>query len=638
MKKLIILVVTFIILAIGTTSIMIKITNGNKNVNEVTYEEKNANNETEEESLEKTINLKGTYSQNDLLILESDYYLEDYDKNIKIPQISGLKNKNIENKINDNIKSKISNKIGEILQKEAVTECSCHFYNNLQSNFSNVLSFGLYVHTDLYSEYIGLNYNLVDGEELMFEDLFKKDENLKPILRIALYRMLVQEQNEESLGEGEYTLSSPYYNTDDETWYVEKIWGDEEGEHKETIEYSVPISEYEIEKYAEKFLNSKEKVFFFTPARLYIIINGYEYTLYFKDIADKVVIYDKYLTNESLFEENNIGAKNFIACSEEINLGKYKETKYESENFFYDRNISVLGENTSDKFLNSKIESQIQETNNIIDEYRKTAKKNQDKAYFLFVEPELSEASSWYSIYNTEKNKHWNLFITDMKTKVIICDIEEKESVLEKILTVYRYYNLCFYGNIINSINEGYIVGGEYLDKPVSETSEKKYYDILTGYEIASVKDIFKDDIDYISVIRNNANDNKIDNNTRFELKSSGITAFTDKENDQYVNVSYSDIEQYLKLKEIKPEILPSSTRQIERAEIENMDKDELYRAYNEIFARHGHDFQTPEYKYYFSLWDWYEPINGKTVTVDELSEIEKYNYSLIKSVIDERY
>ena len=67
------------------------------------------------------------------------------------------------------------------------------------------------------------------------------------------------------------------------------------------------------------------------------------------------------------------------------------------------------------------------------------------------------------------------------------------------------------------------------------------------------------------------------------------------------------------------------------------MDEEVLNKAYNEIFARHGHDFKSKELKEYFGLFDWYKPIKGKTVSMNELSEIERVNAEMILKIIDEK-
>ena len=64
--------------------------------------------------------------------------------------------------------------------------------------------------------------------------------------------------------------------------------------------------------------------------------------------------------------------------------------------------------------------------------------------------------------------------------------------------------------------------------------------------------------------------------------------------------------------------------------------KEELNRAYNEIFARYGHDFKTKSLKDYFKTQSWYKPIDGKTVTPEELTDLENKNKDIIMNRIKE--
>ena len=81
--------------------------------------------------------------------------------------------------------------------------------------------------------------------------------------------------------------------------------------------------------------------------------------------------------------------------------------------------------------------------------------------------------------------------------------------------------------------------------------------------------------------------------------------------------------------------LLPSDKELIEEADLFNMDRTTLNKAYNEIFARHGHDFDSKDLKDYFNAQTWYRPITGKKVGVGDLSEIENKNLEIIKARID---
>lgn len=76
--------------------------------------------------------------------------------------------------------------------------------------------------------------------------------------------------------------------------------------------------------------------------------------------------------------------------------------------------------------------------------------------------------------------------------------------------------------------------------------------------------------------------------------------------------------------------ILPNSnTVKLNEEDLNNFTKNELVLARNELFARHGYIFNTPEFKSYFKSKSWYheDPSYNGELT----GEIEKYNFQLIK-------
>jgi len=81
--------------------------------------------------------------------------------------------------------------------------------------------------------------------------------------------------------------------------------------------------------------------------------------------------------------------------------------------------------------------------------------------------------------------------------------------------------------------------------------------------------------------------------------------------------------------------ILDSEFNFIKEEDLKDMDLSTLNYAYNEIFARHGHDFKTKSLDDYFSSKSWYNKIEGKSVSVNELSDVEKRNLYFIKERID---
>lgn len=78
-------------------------------------------------------------------------------------------------------------------------------------------------------------------------------------------------------------------------------------------------------------------------------------------------------------------------------------------------------------------------------------------------------------------------------------------------------------------------------------------------------------------------------------------------------------------------EIILSS--KIDSIEISQMTAENLRLLRNEIFARHGYIFKSQELTAYFSKFDWYNPKLTSDQVDNTLSETDRYNISLIKSL-----
>lgn len=75
-----------------------------------------------------------------------------------------------------------------------------------------------------------------------------------------------------------------------------------------------------------------------------------------------------------------------------------------------------------------------------------------------------------------------------------------------------------------------------------------------------------------------------------------------------------------------------SANRYLEVSDIEGYSHDEIQMIINEIYAKHGREFQTQENIDYFSAQDWYEPVVGKSdeEIVNEFNAYEKANIDLL--------
>lgn len=665
MKKLIIGVLVFALISFGVTGVLIKVKNGKMDFgnNEIVDEDLSENNgnivddsgNVSEEPKEKTIDLYGTYDENDLIIENVDEKIEVVGGLLsrRIPKIRGLKDKSIETKINTDIKNRILERIAQIQEKEDIININYTSLDSECANFSNVISICWRMDYQTINgsdyEYIYFNYELINGERLKFEDLFTEDADIHSILRQMFYRNISKDYG------GEYDI-------EDDVWIGNMCEYDENiGECILVEKEFVPeITEYDINKNMKSFMNDAKKEFVFTPTRIHILVNEdtylYSYYLYFKDIADDVVIYDKYVTEESLYETNDIGLKNLWTCSKPLS-SFYMNYGFLEENFYYDISLrdfyAYYIESTDYPFKKSleKIQTKlIEDCKDKLEGYREIAKKNPDKFFVLSID--------WNSSLG---GKPYNTLIpTQIYEYLTTTDMNYKEKIMNELLESYRYYNLMFYESALDfagykydktQYNEYY--QGNIVFNSFEEKVDYKTYDARTLKEITSIDEIFKNsDAHKIMVIEELKSElirrkpelsieevNSLVEEADFIIDKYGIDVRVSGFDHKIFVMNYSKFNKsILTIYDLDMYIIPdSNTRKIEKSEIQDLSLDDLNRAYNEIFARHGHDFKSKELNEYFELCSWYTPIANKSVTLEELNEIERYNLDIIKNLINEK-
>ena len=655
MKKLLLFVIIFGMIAIIITSMLISMQKANVVQEEQPNEEEPTTNQTkvEPKEKEKTIDLYSTFQTNGITIEEASFAKDGFENGVEYPQIHGLKDKAVENKINQEILEKVQKVTNEMVQKGR-TDYYCSFNDYDGANFSNILSLRCYTsYKDLalssdrnegyqYND-ISFNYELIHGNELKFEDLFTQDTNIEDIARIGLYRMVAEDEiTSEFISNVRYT--DIHYDDKRGAWFAnEYTWNYETGEETvKEVEYTPILTDYEIDKLTKKFIKQENKEFYFSTNRLYFKVGDKSIHLFLKDIKDSVVIFDKYLTQESIYESDE-NRFNYLMLSPADSSIMYHDASFEGDNLYYDVTLSRMFEmllpddimqdkqlGLSKKYVETRKTKLLEEASQKIQEYRAIAKSNPQKAYIVLIN--LNSERVKISEQDT------NLMLDEIGYKVISFDKNQKD-IWTDILDQCRYYNLLFYGGAYDYIYQERL---NNLDVDFKEDEIIHYYDMLTGKELSGLKDIFVDNFDYKAfIIKQIQRDNErwhldwnIDESKiKYTVTSYGITYAGDNYGG---SVSYADMKDYLKIRVISNEILPSSQKLLTKDEIQAIYPDDLTRAYNEPFARHGHDFKVADLKNYFSLWAWYQPEEGKVVPLEELTEIEKANVTLIKEVMDE--
>ncbi len=204
-KKLLIFVIAVIFIMLGVTVALI-IVNKQKNSEKVVIE--NTTNTSDDLTVDlniKRTKLDDSYVVNPIKISDVKDSI-DRDKmkdSLSYVQISGLKDKNVEININNKIKEAVNNNYNSLLEKakekygeKIQKDMEVFVYATVLFNGASILSIdihadGSYVKGNGEDKYTyvedALNFSLVDGSIVKFEDLFTKDASILSITENAFY-------------------------------------------------------------------------------------------------------------------------------------------------------------------------------------------------------------------------------------------------------------------------------------------------------------------------------------------------------------------------------------------------------------------------------------------------------------------
>lgn len=353
-KAKVIFVSIFSIICILITTILILY----KNI-EIEDNGFNTNGKNTETKIQKDvegINLKGTYNQNDLTLNKKKATREKVE--ISYLQIYGLKDKIIQDKINKELEQVALN-----FYKEQVTDLDkvINVSVNMSgyANFANTLSIEVAYAAKIddngdgfYQGRKGLNYDLTTGEKITVDKMFSSDAPIEEILRKSAYYSLIQTRTEDSLS-GELIVSD-YGNIEDE-----------------------------IALFMNIYKSGKIKGFLYTPKTIEIWYNEDDtVNIDMEKYAEYIAIYNRYLTQETIFEVNNIGIKNLYTLTDRYGDIYYYSNYQNESNYFIDISIDFQSAET-DEFAKKLAQEKIEEIEKEIKNIKQYASKNTSRFYIL---------------------------------------------------------------------------------------------------------------------------------------------------------------------------------------------------------------------------------------------------------------
>ena len=360
---------------------------------------------------EKGIDLEGIYNQNDLLITTLEEKQEDII--LEIPQIEGLKDVKVQDKINKDIYERIETACQEYTKLEYVT------YNTM-GNFANVISVGVYIggENESYCQ-IYMNYNLINGERLTLEDLFLENADILEIVRVAFREMLI--------------LNGMQMD------------GELQGSYDEN----------ELYRIVKNYSKSGEKQFAFTPSYILFSYKDSIASVDMVEIADQVGIYSKYITENSLFENDDVGRKGILTCvnvpEDAFDVWKFGQLE---DNLWYD--ITAYRDYSEEELQGTDLEHYkafkeniYQEIYEQLESYQKLAQENPEYFYIFMAKPiiYLDAQSEW--VEDTWVHHYTGVATASQNIQVLkMPKVTYDEIYKEKLREAYRYEYLVMQGGI----------------------------------------------------------------------------------------------------------------------------------------------------------------------------------------------
>ena len=230
---------------------------------------------------EKYIQLNELYEENALTFVNKKVQVNNND--CEYIQLSGLKQAKAENNINKDI----LNKVKELSKKENKS-----IYVSKKGNFSNILSVVFYIEEQNLTQIIDtLNYSLVTGNKLTIKDLFLSTADITSIINKEISKQI----NDNSIN-------------------------------------------------VEDIINNKYK-FYFDQSAVYLLLDDNILEINFYDYYESFGLYNKYLTNISIFKNDNVEGNDLLAASYRDN-GIYSKLDVE-DNIFIDS--VIYSDNNIDK-------------------------------------------------------------------------------------------------------------------------------------------------------------------------------------------------------------------------------------------------------------------------------------------------
>ena len=239
------------------------------------------------------------------------------------------------------------------------------------ANFANTVSFNItYVAKiddngdGFYQGEKGLNFDLNTGEKIAFQDVFTADAPMEDILRKSAYYSLISYRVEDNLA-GDLVVSD---------------YGDIENEIVEIINL---------------YRRGKITEFWYTPKYINILYKENQMiSINMEDFAKYITIYSKYLSENSIYVNDDIGIKDLYTLANRHKDIYYYENYQNRDNYFIEISINFQSED-SDEFAKKITKEKIGAIEKEIEKVKQKASENPNRFYILNYHISIYTGEEW---------------------------------------------------------------------------------------------------------------------------------------------------------------------------------------------------------------------------------------------------
>lgn len=447
-RNMIIFLIVFSIVCIGITMFFIFKNNNHKINNIMENVKNNATNKSEQNNdiVSGVVSLNDTYVENALKISKVKFDLDgnNTEKGIYI-QFDGLKNVELQQNINENIKNKLIEWCNSNNEKKVT-----YFDVNCTANFANVISIkGVkYFSSNTKPDFFVMNIDLTTGNEIKFNEMFTKNAGIKGIISESAYDTFTVDATG---GEMSTINNEPVFSDEEQS---DGFYYETEKEKRERNEKYSQIED-KVFKLVNGYNNDNNLKFNFSPRCVYIYNDDDIITINMKNYYNQIAIYNRFKNNDIY------------------------DGKYENQDIIENKNIPVF---VSTNTTNVDIDVVLSEPVNIV--YMNQQKKSDNIFYGVIIDKYLEE----------EDDSKVDSLIENIK-KVAIEKINKKEEENKKDNKA-SFYQLKF---SINDDSDGTVVNTYIKEYSVSENNRANLYDGVLNFLQNGNYEVYwsKDDIEY---------------------------------------------------------------------------------------------------------------------------------------------